>query len=430
MNFSRRVSLSVRNYSRRHPLWLSVLLGTALPLIGAPGESRADDLESLVKVQSGYWTSSRQLDGDSNETPTSAWARLRYQLSPTWSGAFEGWVGNRDFSGDGPDSEAREVYVDGRFGDLDVRAGKHIIAWGRADRLNPTDNLSARRFTTLTMEDDDQRVGTYAVRGTYQVEGYEIIGIWEPRFTPSEIPLRRLNGIAYERTNSEDEDAWALKLQQQGSSVDWSISYYSGPDRLPDLAPLSISLAGTRLGIFHNEIRVVGIDWATTSDGWGFRGELAHARTEDSGGNSFFVKNPYFYGVIGTERQLPYSISTNAQIFYKRVSNYRDPSSIADPTLRTLALRSTALQDQLDDEKYGVALRVSRQWRNNTLETELSFIHSEPRNDYVIRPQVLYRPADGWKVILGADVIRGPDVSFYGQLKDNAATYFMLEYSI
>ena len=35
---------------------------------------------------------------------------------------------------------------------------------GRADRINPTDNLTPRDFTLLVPDDEDQRFGTAAIR--------------------------------------------------------------------------------------------------------------------------------------------------------------------------------------------------------------------------------------------------------------------------
>ena len=60
----------------------------------------------------------------------------------------------------------REAYLDLSHGPLDLRIGKQIIAWGRADRINPTDNLTPRDYTLLVPDDDDQRLGTPAVKAT------------------------------------------------------------------------------------------------------------------------------------------------------------------------------------------------------------------------------------------------------------------------
>ena len=57
--------------------------------------------------------------------------------------------------------------MDVRLGRLDVRAGRQIIAWGRADGVNPTDNLSGQDLTLLVPDDVDRRLGTTAVRASY-----------------------------------------------------------------------------------------------------------------------------------------------------------------------------------------------------------------------------------------------------------------------
>ncbi|MBI3605573.1 MAG: hypothetical protein HY202_06050 [Nitrospirae bacterium] len=42
--------------------------------------------------------------------------------------------------------------------------GKQIVVWGRADGINPTDNLTPHDFTVLLPFEDDQRFGTTALK--------------------------------------------------------------------------------------------------------------------------------------------------------------------------------------------------------------------------------------------------------------------------
>lgn len=48
---------------------------------------------------------------------------------------------------------------------LDV--GRQIVVWGRADGINPTDNLSPRDYTRLVPDETDQRLGNDAIKLTY-----------------------------------------------------------------------------------------------------------------------------------------------------------------------------------------------------------------------------------------------------------------------
>jgi len=53
--------------------------------------------------------------------------------------------------------ELREAYIDAYLGPLDLRLGRQIIAWGRADLLNPTDNLTPRNMMVLCYSGAESR---------------------------------------------------------------------------------------------------------------------------------------------------------------------------------------------------------------------------------------------------------------------------------
>ncbi len=65
--------------------------------------------------------------------------------------------------GQGGDTRTRliEGYAAVHFARADLHLGKQIIAWGRADGINPTDNVSPCDFTLLLPFEDDQRFGGF-----------------------------------------------------------------------------------------------------------------------------------------------------------------------------------------------------------------------------------------------------------------------------
>jgi hypothetical protein len=394
--------------------------------------SRADSgssarFDKVFSLRGGYWSSSRQLDDERGLIAGSVWSRMTYQPNSSLRFAADAWVGNRAMAGAGPKGQVRELYAEWLSSNADFRIGRQIIAWGRADALNPTDNLSARRYSTLVSDDNDQRIGTWAAKAAVHGRELSLIGIFEPRFTPSEIPLRRLPNVRYV-DDDNDRHAWALKLQREQGNVDWSISYYDGPDRSTDLAPVSISPAGIELRKGHNRIRVAGADWATALGELGLRGEIAYTQTANDAGTDPFIKKPYFYGVLGVERQFADSTSLIFQGFYKRVHHFSDPAGFPDPLLRPIVQRSAQVMDQLDEHKYGWSMRLAKRWANDTVEGEVTMLMSYPRHDHVLRGKLSYRLTDGWRLIAGMDLLRGSGNSYYGQLRDNSVVYTMLEY--
>ena len=58
----------------------------------------------------------------------------------------------------------REAYVNAYLGPFDLRLGKQIIVWGRADALNPTNNLTPVDFRIRSPLEDDIRLGNVGAR--------------------------------------------------------------------------------------------------------------------------------------------------------------------------------------------------------------------------------------------------------------------------
>jgi len=159
-----------------------VIVLASLWSAGAPaGEPAADrsTWSSLVgqtsvgaSLRGAYWSSSRDFDGRENLPVAALWMHGRWDPDPAASLYVDGWVRNDDlFIAKETSGKFREGYLDLRLGALDVRLGRQIIAWGRADQINPTDNLTPRDFTLLVPEDADQRSGTTGARAIYRVAG-------------------------------------------------------------------------------------------------------------------------------------------------------------------------------------------------------------------------------------------------------------------
>src|SRR5688572_9817654 len=180
---------------------LAVLAGCAVAA-SASSEERAADSDVLGRLadqvtlggslRGAYWSSSRDLDGREDLPVAALWLRGRWDPDPAVSLLVDGWVGNDDlFHEDATAGRLREAYLDLRAGAVDLRLGKQIIAWGRADRINPTDPLTPRDITLLVPDDGDQRFGTTAVKATTVVSGLAVTGVVLPTFEPHVIPLRR-----------------------------------------------------------------------------------------------------------------------------------------------------------------------------------------------------------------------------------------------
>ena len=144
---------------------------------------------------------------------------------------MEGWARDTDATHTGRTSGMlREGYLSFGAGNADFRIGKQIIVWGRADQINPTDNLTPRDNTLYIPDIDDQRFGAMAAKATYNFSGVALTGIWLPNFHPSMVPIPPTPGVSFVETVPKG-DEFALKLEQTGGAMDWSVSYFRGFDQ-------------------------------------------------------------------------------------------------------------------------------------------------------------------------------------------------------
>ena len=77
------------------------------------------------------------------------------------------------------------------------------------------------------------------------------------------------------------------------------------------------------------------------------------------------------FGVLGADRTFLEYLNVNAQYLVRTVPDYRAPGTIADPTLRSLALQNAAIGNQFGAVRHGLSLRIGHKWLNETLEAEI-----------------------------------------------------------
>jgi hypothetical protein len=345
----------------------------------------------------------------------------------SFSAVLEGWVRNEDFPKQGETrSVFREAYVGVSGETVNVRLGRQIISWGRADQINPTDNLTPRDFTLLVPETEDDRLGTYAGFAAYRRDEYTLSAIWLPHFRPNVVPFPA--GLIVRKDIPDSARQYAFKLDRSGSGgIDWSLSWFSGFDLNPTLG-IDPETPGTVVER-HPRIRVAGSDFAIPVGRFGFRGEAAYTWTENSDGADPLQKKPFFFGVVGVERTFFDYLNVNIQYYNYSVHRYSDPRSLADPAMRDFAVSQAILTHQLDRIEQGVATRVSDKWWNETLEAEVAVLSSFNRRDYAVKPKVTYAFNDHLRGTLGADILLGSEDALFGRFHKNSLAYTELRYS-
>lgn len=420
--------------ARRWPGAVLLACGCVWAPCAPSADGETDPTASALAVdgsaRAGWWSGSRSLDDESNIGTGSLWARGKLDLGAGGSVSADAWAGGRskESSQDDRRGRVRELYWQQSAGDLDFRLGRQMIVWGRADAINPTDNLTPRDFTLLTPEDSDERFGNLAFNVQYHLGEYSVQAVLMPQFQTDIIPLRSTPLVDFIRRVPPQRNQWALKLDRTGGSLDWSVSYFDGYDTIPDLGLTGIGPTGVELTLTNHRLQAWGADASYGVGPYVIRGETAWLRAEQAGTDPFASKRSRAWLVVGAERGFGGRSTVGLQLFAQRVFDYQSPDEIANPIAQQVAWLQAAIANQVAPYQHGLSFRVARPWAGDAWHAEISGVYVFTDGSYVWRGRVNHAFDDHWRLVLGLDSYGGPTHSQLGMLKDNSAAFLELRY--
>lgn len=414
----------------------SVLLLLGLSAVESVGRAEAftagEDLLGISgTARVSFFTKDKTFVDDAGAQCDSLWITARPREFAGARAYFDARVqaqlvnGNSEIHGD-----LREGYVEKAMADFDLKLGRQVLVWGRADKINPTDSWSVRNYKLLVTDDEDQRVGTAAVQGTWNIGSGRLIGIWQPEFRAPILPIPPQPAGAELRSIVVGQRAGQLgvKFDHSGTGFDWSLSYAHAINRTPDLALLGSGSNATdpsrsRLGLAYKFADVVGADAALPVGKFGLRGEIAYTHARNPGGANPLAQNSNVFAVVGAERTWLGELNVNVQYLFKRSFYYRSLDSIADPVLQSIARQARLISNQLAATMQGASVRINYKALNETLETELSAAMWFEKKDSFVGLKLSYAFTDRVKGIIGANMWAGPTDSFFGRLRNTSAAF-------
>ena len=380
-----------------------------------------------VSLRGSYWSDDKRLTDDRGFAVGAAWLELRPQEISGVRSYFSGYFSGEDlhrtpvWSGD-----VREAYLEKSAGDFDFRVGRQILVWGRADKLNPTDSLTVRDFRRLTTDDEEQRLGLFATRATWNLGAFRASAIWEPEWRSPGLPIPPLgSGVSLtdEAPGGAAAIQYGLKVDRSGGDVDFSASYFNGFSRTPDLDLIAAGPTGVALGLRYSRVQILGADFATAWNGIGLRGESAYTLTPDPSGTDPLIQNPALFTVLGIEKSPFENLNFNIQYLNRWVQAWSDPEAASGPSARLLAETEAVNTQQAVRMNHGVSVRPSYKLLNETLELEVAWVRWFTTQEQLVRPKITYAFSDHVKAVAGGEIYSGPAESFLGRLHDASALF-------
>jgi len=235
-----------------------------------------------------------------------------------------------------------------------------------------------------------------------------------------------------------------VRLEQTGGAVDWSASYFRGFDLAPDLGVGVAAGLQARfqdqapvIHIEHHRVRVLGGDMAANLGRFGLRAEGAYVQSDDPRGRDPFVKNRFVFVVAGVDRTFGGRLNLNVQYLSRYVLDdpeaglkTRNDEGATDGGFASgVAAQQAILNSQTRHVQHGASFRIAYTWWHETLEAECAAVTYAHPSGGALRPKVAYAVTDSWKVLAGAEILRGEASSLFGLLQGNSTGYAELRWS-
>ena len=357
--------------------------------------------------------------------------------------------------------EIREAYVQ-LYGflskNLDVKIGRQRIAWGTADKLNPTDNLNP--YDLEDVLDFGRHRGSdgitldYYFNSDFSVEAVYIpifqpanmpVGIFAHALTPDvELPtpyqLEQLNdNIDMPKYTLGESSTAGFKFKGFAGGVDFSVSYVWGRDGFPTPAYNTISPGSEAQNLIlevsstYFRQHIFGADMATSIGGVGIWAEAAGFLPQHEQILTIDM-TPLFPGAPNPITQD--SVILKKEIFFKYVIgadyNFANGSYLNFQFLHGFV--GERGREALNDYFFV-------QYNLNFFENRLTvspatggFVvadWSDVKNNYALIyvPQVTYMATDNLKIELSTPLFFGKGENMFVKFKDYSMFAFRLTYS-
>jgi len=380
-------------------------------------------------------------------------ARIRYGLVGDQQGTFV---------------DMREAYVNAYVGPFDLRLGKQIIVWGRADALNPTNNITPVDFRIRSPLEDDIRLGNVGARAFLRLGVVRLEGVWMPTYLPTELPPVALPAVVqFGPTVFPSQDLrnglGAGRLHLELPAFEMSISYLRGYAPLPGLTLNSIKFDLVSPAVLisrtaYNQ-QVLGVDFSTAlGEVLTLRGEAAYRRPYDYQ-NRIYAARPDLQYVVGADHNFG-SLSIIVQYLGRYVFDWQkemgtamdlnnatnilkmNPDPAVTPNIEDyremaaniinaeLAQTNQILFSQTAKVQHVATLRFEWLAAHETLSISSLAMLNFTTKEWLVTPRIGYRFTDAMTGYIGAQVFQGPTDTLFGLIDEVlSAGYAELRYS-
>lgn len=347
--------------------------------------------------------------------------------------------------------DIREAYITVNGKTWDISAGQKIIKWGRADFTNPTQKLSPQNLISRSPDHEDMDMGNLLIDTRWYpspVLTLEAVAI--PYFRSSVLLIEPLDLPSYIKINQIESlvtdkmmFTYGIKADFHVKGADFGLSLFEGYDPMPGIALTDFSIdtigfipfPSAELSMTPYKIRNIGLDFETTLGSFGIRGEAAWTIPSLSYKIYEYVPCQEIKWVAGVD-WMKGNWRITGEYSGKTIPDFEpaavepligtefDPATLAlllatpgfdfEGYVRQQVGASNRLYNyQLEKWYHSAGLRVETDLFYGKLTPSVTTLYNFTSHDFMIMPELIWKPADGLAITAGGEFFSGRKGSVY-----------------
>ena len=335
--------------------------------------------------------------------------------------------------------DPREAYINLYLGPVDLRFGHQVIIWGRADAVNPTNNLTPMDMRVRSPLEDDMRLANLALRAHLNLDPFRWEVVWVPFFRASHFPnfqIPSTTPLAIKMDDPEYPDAnlknstIATRLHFTWPAFEFSVSYLIGTSTFPGIYLKEIDFAKLQVTVAmaSYQHQVVGADFATTIGSVGLRGEFAYRQPQ--GYETYeHAPLPDLQYVLGVDREFFAQVNVILQYSGRAVLDW-DAVQGSGSTIPALFRdmfkeKRRMIASQQEQFQHSATLRVQWMLLHDTLSLEMLGMYNFSTEELLLRPRLTYDITDALRFSAGGMVYLGADNTLFDMIEESQSSGFV-----
>lgn len=329
-----------------------------------------------------------------------------------------------DPSSDDYDLELHEAYLHHSTPDWELRLGRQTVRWGKADQVSPVDNVNPEDQREFVIPDlEDRKIPNWMARLRLFPGDLTLEGVFIPFFRKNTFDYFgntwALLGVDDQDLEIDEDEPgqgmdnadWGLRSSASMAGWDVALSYMYATQKTPHLRFAPLAPQGPTLHADYRKQHIVGWEFETTVDKFGFRGEGAYFDEQSLPTQSMnSVTRPMTHSVVGVDYLGEADWYINVQLSHQHIFDHEDD---------ILFLRQ---------DNFYVSGEINKEfWRGNTM-LKLRYAVDLHDGGSLLTPETILTYFENLELSLGANLFFGPRSSYFGRYDDNDQVFFKAVY--